>query len=252
MMSVNLPLSAAIITKNEENRLPGCLKSIEFVKDIVVVDSGSTDRTVDLATEFGCRVFVEEWKGDGPQKQSAVNKCYNDWVLVLDADERLTRAAEKRIVEIVSADGYHDAYSFPRKCIFHDRWVRHCGWWPDRVVRLFRREKGCYQGITHGRWVSNGSVADLDTALEHYSFNDYADLVTRMNSYSTFRANELNSAGVRTTPCKAVIHGFAMFMQSFVLKRGFLAGFDGFLISLTKAGGSFLKYAKMVEMQRRS
>ena len=245
-------MSVAIITKNESKRLPDCLRSVAFADDIVVVDSGSTDGTVEMAEEFGCKVYVEAWKGDGPQKQSAVSKCANDWVLVLDADERLTGEARERVIAIVSAPESCDAYSFTRKSIFHGSWVRHGGWWPDRVVRLFRKSKGEYRAITHGRWFTHGSMSRLDVPLEHYSYRDFADLVTRMNDYSTLRANELYDAGARTNPYAAVAHAVFMFFKSYVIGRGFLAGFDGLLIALTKAGGSFLKYAKLVELQRSS
>ncbi len=249
-MSQDISLSVAIITKNEMKRLPDCLRSVAFVKDIVVVDSGSTDGTVEMAREFGCRVYVEDWKGDGPQKQSAVSKCLNDWVLVLDADERLTPEAQAQAIAIVANPESADAYSFTRKSIFHGRWIGRGGWWPDRVVRLFRRSRGEYRAITHGRWITQGKLMHLDASLEHYSFTGYADLVARMNDYSTLRANELYASGARTNPYAAVAHALFMFFKSYVLGLGFLAGFDGLLIALTKSGGSFLKYAKLVELKR--
>lgn len=134
-------LSVAIITKNEEKRLPDCLKSVSFANDIVVVDSGSTDRTVEITKEFGCRVFVEEWKGYGPQKNSAVKKCKYEWVLIVDADERIPEETGHEIMKILSSSDSADAYSFPRKNFFHNKWIRHCGWWPDRVIRLFKKIK---------------------------------------------------------------------------------------------------------------
>lgn len=244
------PLSVAIITKNEEKRLPECLQSVFFADDIVVVDSGSTDRTVNIAEGFGCRVYVEEWKGDGIQKNSAVSKCKNNWVLVLDADERLTVEAKADVIQILNNDSSSDAYSLPRKSIFHGRWIKRCGWWPDRVVRVFRKDMGRYHGITHGQWITTGSLKKLDSSLEHYSFIDYEDMLKRLNTYSTFRANELNSDNSRSNFFLALIHGIYMFFSSYVLKRGFLEGMDGFVIASIKAGGSFFKYAKLVEKQK--
>jgi len=119
-------LSVAIITKNEEDRLSACLKSVSFADDIVVVDSGSTDRTVKIAKEMGCRVFIEEWKGYGPQKQSALQKCKNEWVLIIDADERIPEETKEKIMEIVK-NPLADAYSFPLKNFFHKKWIKHCG-----------------------------------------------------------------------------------------------------------------------------
>ncbi|MCL0071477.1 glycosyltransferase family 2 protein [Thermodesulfovibrionales bacterium] len=134
-----VPLSIAVITKNEEERLPDCLRSVSFADEIVVVDSKSTDKTVEIAKEFGCRVFVEDWKGYSSQKNSAIDKCKHDWVLVIDADESIPEETKNEIVRIINATANSaDAYSFPRKNFFHGKWIRHSGWWPDRVVRLFK------------------------------------------------------------------------------------------------------------------
>src|SRR3990172_9092730 len=135
------PISVAVITKNEEARLPDCLRSVSFAPDIVVLDSGSTDGTVEIARGFGARVFVEDWKGFGPQKQSAVSKCNNEWVLLVDADEIIPPMTRDEIVEVLKKPSA-DAYSFPRKNFFHGRWIKHAGWWPDRVVRLVCKDRG--------------------------------------------------------------------------------------------------------------
>jgi glycosyltransferase involved in cell wall biosynthesis len=248
-MPEDIALSVAIITMNEEANLPACLESVRFAGDIVVVDSGSTDRTVPIAEQFGCRVYVEDWKGDGPQKNSAIEKCLNDWVLVLDADERLSPEGKDKILEVLQS-GSADAYSFRRKSIFHGRWIRSSGWWPDRVTRLFRKSRGRYIGINHGVWSTEGHVEKTDACIEHYSFTDYADMLKRLNNYSNLGAAELNGRNVRSSYLKAVSHGFFMFFRCFFLKRGFMDGMDGLVISLTKAGGSFFKYAKLLEMQR--
>jgi len=246
-MNNKVPLSVAIITKNEQVRLPDCLRSVSFVDDIVIVDSESTDDTVNIAKQFGCRVFVEDWKGDGPQKNSAIAKTKNEWVLVLDADERLTCEAKEEIMAIISSETNADAYSFPRKSIFHGKWIKHGGWWPDRVVRLFKKSKGRYHSITHGQWITTGKQGLAKGSLEHYSFVDYSDMIKRLNNYSSFRANEMFNEKAASSYFKAASHGLFMFFNSFVLKRGFLEGLDGLVIALTTAGVSFFKYAKLVE-----
>lgn len=245
-----IPLSVAIITKNEERNLPRCLDSVYFADEIVVVDSGSTDATVDIAQAFGCRVYVEDWKGDGPQKNSAIEKCSNDWVLILDADERLCPEAVEEVRQLVT-HGDAAAYSFRRKSIFHGKWIKSGGWWPDRVTRLFRKSRGRYKGITHGVWDTKGTVKKIDACLEHYSFADYADMLRRLNDYSNFCAQEMHRKEIRSSYAKAVSHGVFMFFKSFILKRGIFDGMDGLVISLTKAGGSFFKYAKLAELQRK-
>lgn len=248
-MSGTIPLSVAIITRNEEHNLPPCLQSVTFADEIIVVDSGSTDRTVKIAEEFGCRVFVEDWKGYGPQKNSAVSKCRNEWVLVLDADERVP---EETLLSVRNALGRTraDAFSFRRRNYFHGKWIKYADNWPDRTVRLVNRSRGSFQSAIHERWITQGVVQHLDADIVHYGFSGYSDLLKTLNKYSTAAANELFSSGRRTNPLSPLSHGIGMFLRSFFLKRGFLGGIDGFIISLTKAGGSFFKYAKLLEMQR--
>jgi glycosyltransferase involved in cell wall biosynthesis len=143
-------LSAAIITLNEEDRLPDCVKSLDFVGEVLVVDSGSSDRTVQVAEEQGARVLREKWRGFSAQKQFAVDQCENDWVLILDADERIPPETGAVIMERLSdRDGETAAYSFKRKNYLHGRWIRHCGWWPDRVVRLVDRNRGFRRRSSH-------------------------------------------------------------------------------------------------------
>ena len=139
-MEDKISLSVAIITKNEAENLPDCLKSVSFAGQIVVVDSGSTDETVKIASDFGCDVLVEPWRGFGPQKQFAIDQCRNPWILVLDADERIPGDTAQAIRNIILNPSITAAgFSFPRKNFFQGRWIRHAGWWPDRIVRLFRK-----------------------------------------------------------------------------------------------------------------
>ncbi|HXX58168.1 MAG TPA: glycosyltransferase family 2 protein [Thermodesulfovibrionales bacterium] len=243
-------LSVAIITKNEEEMLPACLESVSFSDDVVVVDSGSTDKTVEIARAFGCRVFVEAWKGDGPQKNSAIDKCLHEWVLILDADERICDETRHEIERIVASGESADAYSFPRKNLFHGRWIKHSGWWPDRIIRLVRKSRGRYRSITHGIWATTGTLAEARAPIEHHSFSRYSDMLQIMEERSTDMAKELFDAGKRAGAMTPFLHGFVMFLKVYVLKMGFLDGLDGFIIAFTRAGGSFLKYAKLVELQR--
>jgi glycosyltransferase involved in cell wall biosynthesis len=250
MKSAEAALSVAIITKNEEARLPACLESVSFADDIVVVDSGSTDRTVEIAKGFGCRVYVEEWKGYGPQKQSAVDKCKHEWVLIIDADERIPLETKRAIKEVL-ASPLADAYSFPRRNYLHSRWIRHSGWWPDRVVRLVRKNKGRFHGLTHEKWVTTGRVNDtLNTPIEHFSFSTYSHMLRTLDNYSTAISRELFEKGKRTNMFAPIYHGIGMFLKVYLLKRGFFDGLDGLVIALTSAGGSFFKYAKLLELQR--
>jgi len=249
-MSPKIPLSVAIITKNEEKNLPDCLRSVSFADDIVVVDSGSTDETVRIANDYGCRVFVEEWKGYGPQKQSAIAKTRHEWVLMIDADERVPIKTGRRIAEVVEVGSRADACSFPRKNILRGRWIRHSDWWPDRVVRLVKKNRGHLGELTHERWISDGAVEALNCPLIHYSYDSYAEMFQRADDYSTLIAEELFTAGRRTAPFTPVSRGTGMFLKIYLLKMGLLDGVSGMAIALSKAWGSYLKYAKLRELQR--
>ncbi len=248
--SKKLPISVMVITKNEEKRLTSCLESISFAEDIVVLDSGSQDKTIEIAKSLGCRVFVEEWRGFGLQKQNAVGKTLYRWVLSLDADERIPPETAKVISQVVQ-DPKAQAYSFPRKNFFHEKWIKHCGWWPDRVIRLFDKDKGRFKPVmVHESWVTEGKVINLNVPIEHYSFEDYSHMINKLNQFSTAAARQLFEEGVRVTPFSPFLHGWWMFIRSYFLRLGILDGFDGFIISLLNAGGSFFKYARLLEFQR--
>ena len=247
---MSLNISVAVITKNEAERLPDCLKSISFADDIVVVDSGSSDGTVEIAREFGCRVSVEDWKGYGPQKNSAVGKCRHEWVLILDADERIPPETAAVIRDAIG-NPLADAYRFRRKNYLHGRWLRHSGYWPDRQIRLVNRNLGSFRGTVHEQWATGGRVADLDAHIDHYAFSGYSDMLKTLNDYSTVIAEELYSSGRKANGISPVYHGIGMFLKIYFVERGFLDGMDGLVTALTKAGGSFFKYAKLLELQRR-
>lgn len=242
-------ISVAIITKNEGKNLPDCLKSVSFADDIVVVDSGSSDETVEIARRSGCRVFIEDWKGYGPQKNSAVDKCRHEWVLLLDADERLSPGGEETIEGALNNPEV-DAYTVKRKNYLHGKWMRHSGYWPDRQVRLIRRERGTFEGTIHERWVTSGLIEDLDTCIEHYAFSNYSDMLKTLDEYSTVIAGELYASGKRANLLSPPLHGIGMFLKIYFLELGILDGMDGLVTALLKGGGSFFKYAKLIELQR--
>ncbi len=242
-------LSVAIVARNEEERLPGCLETLAFADEVVVVDSESSDRTVDIAVSFGAAVMVEKWRGYSGQKQFAVDRCSNPWVLILDADERVPPETAEVIRRVVS--GAHpsvSAFSFRRKNFLHGKWVKHCGWWPDRVLRLVDRQKGRFDGRpVHEQWVTEGKTLALDACIEHVSFRNFSELVDKMERYSSLAASELFERKVKANGFTPLSHACWMFFRTYVLELGVLQGFDGLVISTTNAGGSFLKYAKLRE-----
>ncbi len=250
MMNHDVKVSVAIITKNEEIRLPDCLKSVSFADDIVVVDSGSTDKTVGIAEDFGCRVFVEEWKGYGEQKNSAVRKCKNEWVIALDADERVPPETRDLIIQILQKPDA-SAYSFKMKHFIGNRWLKHGGNWPDWHIRLINKHRGAFHGQIHEEWKTDGTLKKIDACIEHYGFSDYSEMLQTMNEYSLIAAKQLFISGKRANVLTPAIHGLAMFFKIFILKKGVLCGLDGVVLSIVKAGGSFFKYAKLLELQRK-
>lgn len=250
MINNDVKISAAIITKDEEKRLPDCLKSLSFTDEIIVVDSGSKDRTVEIAKEFGCKVFIEDWKGYGNQKNSAIQKCFNEWVITIDADERIPPKTKEVILETIK-NPRASAYSFKRKNHINDRWLRHGDSWPDWQVRLVNKNKGSFKGEIHERWVTDGIIEKIDAYIEHYGFLNYAEMLETMNKYSSISAKELYLSGEKAIVLSPIVHALCMFIKIYILKRGFLDGLDGLVLALLKAGGSFFKYAKLIELQRK-
>ena len=253
-MAEKISLSVAIITKDEEANLPGCLKSVAFARQIVVVDSGSADGTFGIARDFGCDVFVEPWKGFGPQKQMAIDRCREPWVLVLDADERIPPETEKAIRQVVSGgEGSAPGYSFPRKNFFQGRWIRHMGWWPDRITRLFRNGKGrMTEAAVHEAVDVAGQVALLNAPIEHYTESRLSEILKKIDRYSTLAAEEAFREGRRSSVWGALARAELTFVQDYILRLGFLDGRQGLVLSVTDAVNKFFKYAKLSELNRQA
>jgi glycosyltransferase involved in cell wall biosynthesis len=253
-MPEKIPLSVALITKNEGENLREFLKSVEFASQIVVVDSGSTDDTVHLASQFGCDVFIEPWRGFGPQKQSAIDKCRFPWVLVLDADERIP-AETASVIKIIVLNPSTTAagYSFPRKNYFQGRWIKQMGWWPDRILRLFRKELGHMTSSTvHESIVVDRPVEALDVHIEHYPAGQLSKILMKIDQYSTLGAQEAYAKGEKTSIWSAAFRAKVTFLQNYFVRFGFLDGVQGFTLAITDAVNKFFKYAKLNELNRQN
>jgi glycosyltransferase involved in cell wall biosynthesis len=247
-----IPLSVAIITKNEAHNLPDCLKTVSFADQIVIVDSGSIDETASIAKEFMTDFFVEEWKGFGVQKQSAVDKCRNEWILLLDADERIPSETADIIRSIVF-DPQQEAvgYSFPRKNFFQGRWIKRMGWWPDRVVRLFRSGSGrMSEASVHEAVLIDGEVKALNSPIEHYTESRFSQLLLKINQYSTLGAQQAYAAGKRSSIAGAFLRAVLTFFQNYFLRLGLLDGASGLVLAVTDSINKFCKYAKLWELGR--
>ncbi|MBN2436978.1 MAG: glycosyltransferase family 2 protein [Deltaproteobacteria bacterium] len=246
-------LSVAMIVENEEQNLPDCLKSVSFASQIVVVDSGSRDETIRIASDFGCDVFNEPWRGFGLQKQFAVEQCREAWILVLDADERIPPETARVIRQIVESPAAVAGYSFPRKNLFQGRWIRHAGWWPDRVVRLFRKERGrMTDAAVHEAIAVEGQVGVLEVPIDHWTESRLGPILRKIDRYSTLGAEEAFAAGRRSTVWGAFLRAETTFLRDYLLRGGFLDGPQGLTLAVTDAVNKFFKYAKLSELNRRA
>lgn len=245
-------LSICYITLNAEKYLEESLRqSQKLTNNIIIVDSGSTDKTLDIAKKYQTNTIEQAWLGFAKQKQLSIDHAQNDWVLLLDADEILTDEAIQEIREVLSKSNTVTAYSLPRQNWFQGKWIKHGSWWPDRVVRLFDRKKGYMKLVpVHECWESSGEIKQLNNPIKHYSFDNYSALLKKADHYSTLAAEQLFAKGKKCSNWAPLTHAFASFIRLFILKQGFRDGIEGAAIAYTNGLGSFLKYAKLQELHR--
>lgn len=244
-------LGAVVITYNEESNIGRCLDSLKFCEEIVVVDSQSSDATREIARQYTPHVHERPWKGYVAQRNEAVALSSCDWILSVDADEVVTPELREEIERVLANPREYTAFSVPRRTIHMGRWIRHGGWYPNRLVRLFRRDAGSWVGSeVHEYWNTAGPVGSLRQDLLHYSFRNLADQVQRNNLYSSLGAQSLRKAGHRFSSFMLLYKSLSKFLETYVLKRGFLDGYPGFIISVSAAYSVFLKWAKLWELER--
>lgn len=243
-------LSAVVITRNEEANIERCLRSLAFCDEIVVVDAESMDRTRELALAFTPHVVTQPWLGYSAQKNFANTLARGQWILSVDADEVVSEELKAEITRLLASEPDVDAYTVPRRTIHLGRWIRHGGWYPNRLVRLFRKDKGEWVGAdVHERWESAGQVSALESDLVHYSFAGIADQVSRNNRYSSLGAQHLQRRGRQFGLIMLLFKPLSKFLETYLLKRGFLDGYPGFIISISASYSVFLKWAKLWEME---
>ncbi|WP_250533630.1 glycosyltransferase family 2 protein [Caballeronia sp. AZ10_KS36] len=247
-------LGIAIITHNAAARLAQCLESVSFADDIVVIDGGSADGTADIARQHGARVVsAPDWPGFGPQKNRALDALSTDWVLSIDADEVVTpelAAAIRRAIAKPDAD----VYAIDRLSSFCGDWIRHSGWYPDWIPRLFRRGTARFSDdLVHERLVvaPGAAVARLEGKLLHYSYEDFETVLRKLDAYSTAGARQRHAAGKRASLGMAVTRGLWAFFRTYVLRRGFLDGRSGFMIAVFNAQTVYYRFLKLAYLGRR-
>ncbi|MEO8188171.1 MAG: glycosyltransferase family 2 protein [Burkholderiaceae bacterium] len=246
-------LSVAVITLNEEINLPDCLASVAFADEIIVVDGGSHDRTCEIARAAGARVIEAlDWMGFGVQKNRAVDACSGAWVLAIDADERVPQHLRDEILTVLRAPAF-DVYEIPRRSYYCGRFMRHSGWWPDHVRRLFRRDSARFSPApVHESLQTAKDVGRLQNPFEHWSYRTMEQVLDKVNRYSSLSAPVVLKRGRRPTLSTAVLHGAAAFFRTYFLRRGFLDGSHGFMLAISNAEGSYYRYVKamLLEQQR--
>jgi len=248
-----VPLSAVIITYNEEKNIGRCLESLQDIADeIVVVDSFSTDRTEAICREYGVRFMQHAFTGYVPQKNYALSQAAHRYVLSLDADEALSEELRKSIAHAREHWEY-DGYCFNRLTNYCGKWIRHCGWYPDRKLRLWDASKGRWAGhhIHERLEMDPGSTTGfLKGDLLHHSFHTIDQHMQTVNQFSTAGARSLYEKGARSNTPKILVKSTAKFIRNYILKRGFLDGYYGYLICRISAFSTLIKYAKLKEMQK--
>jgi glycosyltransferase involved in cell wall biosynthesis len=250
LIMMRSPISVAIITLNEERNIRACLESVTWAEEIVVCDSGSSDKTLAIAGEYGARTFQDPWRGFAGHKNLALERTQHPWVLSLDADERVTEPLRKEI-EVVLADSRAlDGYLIPRRSYFLGRWIRGCGWYPDESVRLFRRDHGRFaERAVHEAVAITGRVGRLACPLDHYTYDSISDFLQRMDRYSGLAAGELHRAGRTCRLPDLTVRPAWTFLRMFVLQGGWREGWRGLVLSGLYAGYAFSKYAKLWELE---
>lgn len=250
---VAMRVSAVIITKNEELSLPACLESLRWVDEIIVLDTHSSDRTQEIARAAGAKVIDSpDWPGFGPQKNRALSHATGDWILSIDADERVTPELAGEIGRILQSSAPADGYAIPRLSSYCGRYMRHSGWWPDYVPRLFRRGKARFSDdLVHERLIVDGPVDRLTGILLHESFGTIEQVLDKVNRYSSLSARQMAAAGRRGGIMSAVLHGLGAFLRTYILKAGVLDGREGFMLAVSNAEGAYYKYLKLMLLQER-
>lgn len=244
-------LSVIIITKNESAHIAGCLQSVAWADEIIVLDSGSSDDTVAICQTFTDKVYTTDWQGFGIQKQRALDKATGDWVLSIDADEIVTPELKTEIVDAIQLLDDCDGFEIPRLSSYCGRIIRHGGWYPDYVLRLFRREQGHFtDAVVHERIIVTGGIAKLKSPFLHDAFVDFDEVLHKVNNYSSLGAKLLYEKGKRSSPAKAILKGLWTFIRTYFLQAAFLDGSHGLLLAVSNAEGAYYKQVKLWAMQQ--
>lgn len=245
-------LSVIVVAMNEAHDIGACIESVrDLAMEVIVFDSGSTDGTPDLCRSLGARVFETDWPGDGPQKNRALDEARGDWVICLDADERLSPELRAELETLLGNGTSHAAFSTPRRSSFCGRFIKHSGWWPDRIERVFRRGAARFTNVrTHTHLEIDGTIGTFYGPIIHISISDLHEALEKTNAYSTFGAMTMAENGKRSSLGKALAKGFWAFVRTYVIRAGFLDGAEGLMLAINNAETTYYRYLKLALLVR--
>lgn len=243
-------ISACITAGNEEHNIRRCLESVRWVDEIVIVDSFSTDRTVEVCREYTDKVYQHEWLGYIAQKNLIKDMATHPWILFVDADEEISDGLREEIIEEFESGNCarYAGYEFPRMVHFLGRWIHHGDWYPDVKLRLFRRDRGRCEGKEpHDRITVDGLSLQLKNPMYHYTYTGLEDQIATLNRFSSISASVAFTDGRKFHAQDLMFRPLLRFLRGYFLKRGFLDGMPGFIVAVNQAFGVFAKYAKLWE-----
>lgn len=249
----NMEITAVIITYNEEERLPATLASLrDVVSEIVVVDSYSSDKTIEIVKKYTPKVYLRKWTNYSDQKNFGNSKATKPWILSVDADERLSSELRREILQLRKKEPHCAGFSMTRQAFYLGKWIRHCGWYPDRKIRLFRKDKAYWKGpYIHEGIVVEGKVEKLKGTLYHFTYKDIHDHLKRINLFSGLGAQKLYAQNKRCRWYHLLFHPLFGFLKSYFIKAGILDGFAGLVISVFHGFSLFARYAKLKEIWKK-
>ena len=243
-------ISVTVITKDEEKNISDCLRSVDWADEIIVVDSESTDRTVELAKQFTDKIFIRKWEGYVPQKKYALSLASNEWVLSLDADERVTSELKDEIIKL--SPGEFSGFKIRRKNFLLKKEITSCGWEKDYQLRLMRKDKSSFSDrLVHEKFIVDGQVEKLKNPMIHYTFTSFSEYFSKINHYSSLKAQELFQKKKRVGAWTIFSHTVSAFFAFFIFRRGFKDGVYGLIISLLHSVSTMMNYIKLWELQNR-
>ncbi|MBP8273235.1 MAG: glycosyltransferase family 2 protein [Acidobacteria bacterium] len=246
-----MPVSAIVITLNEAAHIEACLASLAWADERLVVDSGSTDDTVAIAERCGARVIMNTWPGYSAQKNFAADRAVHDWIVSVDADERVTPELAVEMQRVMASPGDRAGFRVPRVTFHLGRWMRCTDWYPDYQLRLYDRRRATWNGRrVHESVTASGPVGQLTHELQHFAYRDIAHHLDTINKYTTLAAEHMHAEGRRTNYAELLLHPPAAFLRNYLLRGGITAGVPGLIVSSMNAYYVFLKFAKLAERCR--